>query len=165
MVFSPSKYPSSNHPVFCSLHRARQLKRTVSTIGTFVWWPKTCLQLVLRPPPPLSGGHCCICFSTQKYRVSQKLTYRSVASSFQDSFFCKDFTIKSSNPWILQGGAALMIVGLAETGETLPKQLFWHGGSCDKKTGVQRAGLLLPSFWGLHLGTRSGQCTLFQYLE
>lgn len=115
-----SLYPA-NTPAqithFFALHRVRQLKRMVSTIATFVWWPQTCLQLVPRPPPPLSDGHCCTCFSTQKYRVSQKLTYRSVASSFQDSFFLKDFAMRNSNPWILQWGTALMIVHLAEIQE------------------------------------------------
>lgn len=163
-----SSHPANTPaPITCffALHRVRQLKRMVSTIATFVWWPSTCLQLVLRPPPPLFGGHCCTCFSTQKYRVSQKLTYRSVASSFQDSFFLKDFAMRNISPWILQWGTALMIVCLAETHEKHSQTAILAGGSRNKKTGVRRASLLSPSFWGLHLGTCSGQCTLLQYLE
>lgn len=129
---------------FFALHRVRQLKRMVSTIATFVWWPWTCLQLVLRPPPPLSGGHCCICFSTQKYRVSQKLTYRSVASSLQNSFLHKDFAKRNSFGDCQSS---------RNTGETPPKQLFWQGVTMIKSLefeGQVRSYLHFEGFtWGL----------------
>lgn len=40
--YLPSKYHSSNHPLF-ALHRVRQQKRMVSTIRTFVWLSQICL--------------------------------------------------------------------------------------------------------------------------
>lgn len=93
----PANTPAPITHLF-ALHRVRQLKRMVSTIITFVWWPQTCLQLVLRPPPPLSDGHCCICFSTQTYRVSQKLT-EVWPLPFKIHFSAGRLNI---SPWILQ---------------------------------------------------------------
>lgn len=84
----PARTPAQVSHLF-ALHRVRRLKRTVSTITTFVRWLETCLQLVLRPPPLLSGGQFCTCFSTQKYRVSQK-TGRGMTSFLQLPFFCEE---------------------------------------------------------------------------
>jgi len=156
----PASIPSPVTRVF-ALCRVRLLKRMVSTTTTFVWWLQTYLQLVPRPPPPLSGGQCCTCFSTRKYRVSPK-TGGGVVSSLQPSFFCKATEHLLSVVWGFCNEEQLWwLLAQQKPGETLPKHsCAGRGEALVKRLELERqvcSQLHFEGYWG----TFSGQSTLF----